>query len=73
MGVATGNWCPPPPDDGLFPDQREDEARSAVFQTEPLPEAARHVLGTPAGAVLHRHPGPRAMVAVKLKNIVAGR
>ncbi len=68
VGLATGNWCPPPPDSGLFGDQREDEASSACFETEPL-DAPVEVLGAPRVRLAIRHPGPRAIVSVKLNDV----
>jgi hypothetical protein len=71
VGLATGNWCPPPPDSGLFGDQRGDEARSACFETEPLPEPVA-VLGPPRVRFRIAHPGPRAIVSVKLNDVAPG-
>ncbi|HEX5557792.1 MAG TPA: CocE/NonD family hydrolase [Gaiellales bacterium] len=71
VGLATGNWCPPPPDSGLFGDQRADEAASACFESEPLPEAVE-VLGAPRVRFRIAHPGPRALVSVKLNDVAPG-
>jgi uncharacterized protein len=68
VGRATGNWCPPPPDSGLFGDQRDDESQSACFETDPL-DAAVEVLGAPAVRFAIRHPGPRTIVSVKLNDV----
>ena len=68
VGVATGNWCPPPPDSGLFGDQRVDEARSACFESPPLSDPVA-VLGAPRVRFTIRHPGPRALVSVKLNDV----
>jgi predicted acyl esterase len=68
VGVATGNWCPPPPDGGLFGDQRVDEARSACFETAPLSDAVA-LLGIPRVRFGVAHPGPRAIVSVKLNDV----
>ena len=68
VGLATGNWCPPPPDTGLFGDQRIDEARSACFESEPLDEPVA-VLGVPRVQFRIAHPGPRAIVSVKLNDV----
>jgi uncharacterized protein len=68
VGLATGNWCPPPPDHGLFADQRADEARSACFTGAPLGVAVE-VLGAPTVRFGLRHPGPRAIVSVKLNDV----
>ena len=67
-GIMTGQWCPPPPDTGQFLDQRRDDAVSATFDSEPLAEPLA-VLGTPVARFTIRHPGPRAVVSVKLQNI----
>jgi uncharacterized protein len=71
VGVATGNWCPPPPDSGLFADQRGDEARSACFESEPLAGPVA-VLGAPQVRFAIAHPGPRAIVSVKLNDVAPG-
>jgi predicted acyl esterase len=71
VGLATGNWCPPPPDSGLFGDQRADEALSACFESEPLPEPVE-VLGAPRVRFGIAHPGPRAIVSVKLNDVAPG-
>jgi uncharacterized protein len=68
VGVGTGNWCPPPPAHGMFADQRSDEARSACFTGEPL-AAPVDVLGAPIARFRIRHPGPRAIVSVKLNDV----
>jgi uncharacterized protein len=71
VGLATGNWCPPPPDSGLFGDQRADEARSACFDSEPLTGPVA-VLGQPRVRFRIAHPGPRAIVSVKLNDVAPG-
>ncbi len=71
VGLATGNWCPPPPDSGLFGDQRIDEARSACFDSEPLSDPIA-VLGVPRVRFRIAHPGPRAIVSVKLNDVAPG-
>jgi hypothetical protein len=68
VGVATGNWCPPPPAHGLFAEQRIDEARSACFTSEHL-SVPVDVLGAPIARFTIRHPGPRALVSVKLNDV----
>jgi len=68
VGLATGNWCPPPPDSGLFADQRADEARSACFESEPLHEPVV-VLGAPRVRFRIAHPGPRTIVSVKVNDV----
>ena len=71
VGLATGNWCPPPPASGLFGDQRDDEARSACFESEPLRDPVA-VLGAPRVRFRIAHPGPRAIVSVKLNDVAPG-
>jgi predicted acyl esterase len=71
VGLASGNWCPPPPDSGLFGDQRIDEARSACFDSEPLSDPIA-VLGVPRLRFRIAHPGPRAIVSVKLNDVAPG-
>lgn len=67
-GVQTGNWCPPPPPDGLPGDQRLDEVHAATFQTDPLAEELT-ILGFPRLSLSIRHPGPTATVAAKLSDV----
>jgi len=67
-GIMTGQWCPPPPDLGQFLDQRRDDALSATFDSEPL-EAPLAFFGDPVARFSLRHPGPRAIVSVKLENV----
>ncbi len=71
VGLATGNWCPPPPDSGLFGDQRIDEAKSACFDSEPLSDPVA-LLGVPRVRFRIAHPGPRALVSVKLNDVAPG-
>jgi uncharacterized protein len=68
VGTGSGNWCPPPPGHGLPSDQRPDEARSATFTTDPL-EGDLVVLGMPRVRLRVEHPGPGAIVAVKLADV----
>lgn len=68
VGVTSGNWCPPPPGHGLPADQRLDEARSAVFTSLPLEEPL-DVFGTPVASLRVEHPGPSAIVVVKLAEV----
>jgi hypothetical protein len=68
VGVMSGNWCPPPPGHGLPGDQRPDEARSIVFTSGPL-DAPVDVLGAPSFSATIHHPGPAAVVAVKLSDV----
>jgi hypothetical protein len=60
-----------PPDGGLFGDQRPDEARSACFESPPLPEPVA-ILGAPRVRLRISHPGPRAIVSVKLNDVSPG-
>jgi uncharacterized protein len=68
VGVTSGNWCPPPPGHGLPGDQRPDESRSIVFTSEPLVEPV-DVLGAPSFSATISHPGPAAVVSVKLADV----
>ena len=68
VGLRTGNWCPPPPEDGMFADQRPDEALSVCAETEPL-ERPVAVLGAAGVRFRIDHPGPRAIVSVKLNDV----
>jgi putative CocE/NonD family hydrolase len=68
VGEMSGNWCPPPPGHGLPFDQRPDEARSAVFTSAPLHEPV-DILGMPRVRLRVKHPGPGAIVAVKLADV----
>ncbi|HEY3766418.1 MAG TPA: CocE/NonD family hydrolase [Gaiellales bacterium] len=68
VGLATGNWCPPPPEHGQFADQRADEARSLCVTSAAL-AAPVEVLGAPVVRFGIDHPGPRAIVSVKLNDV----
>jgi putative CocE/NonD family hydrolase len=68
VGVTSGNWCPPPPGHGLPADQRPDEARSAAFTSDPLQEPL-DVFGQPRSFLRINHPGPSAIVCVKLSDV----
>lgn len=68
VGAMNGNWCPPPPAHGFPGDQRPDEARSLVFTSEPLAEPVE-MLGVPVFSATIEHPGPTAVVAVKLADV----
>jgi uncharacterized protein len=67
-GITTGQWCPPPPATGQFLDQSRDDALSATFDGEPLAESVE-LFGEPVVRFRLRHPGPRALVSVKLQNV----
>jgi hypothetical protein len=64
----SGNWCPPPPGHGLPADQRPDDARSAAFTTAAL-AAPLEVFGQPIAWLTIAHPGPAAIVSVKLSDV----
>jgi putative CocE/NonD family hydrolase len=68
VGVTNGNWCPPPPAHGLPADQRPDEARSLVFTSDRL-DGALDVLGMPTVRLRVSHPGPAALVSVRLADV----
>jgi len=68
VGVATGNWCPPPPQHGQFLDQRADEARSAVFTGDELAGAVG-LLGTAVARFSARHRHGRVIAVVKLSDV----
>jgi len=68
VGVTNGNWCAPPPAHGLPADQRWDEVRSLTFTTEPLSEPLA-VLGIPVARLRVLHPGPTALVSVRLADV----
>ena len=68
VGEMSGNWCPPPPGHGLPSDQRPDEVRSAVFTSAPLQDPV-DILGMPRVRFRVVHPGPGAIVAVKLADV----
>lgn len=70
-GTQTGNWCPPPPPDGLPGDQRQDEAYAVTFETAPLSEAVM-CIGFPRVRLRVRHPGPTAMVSMKISDVAPG-
>jgi putative CocE/NonD family hydrolase len=68
VGVATGNWCPPPPQHGQFLDQRVDEARSAVFTGDELSEPVG-LLGSAVARFSARHRYGRVIAVVKLSDV----
>ena len=68
VGVTSGNWCPPPPGHGLPADQRPDDARSAAFTSSPL-DRPEEIFGQPVVRMRVRHPGPSAIVSVKLSDV----
>jgi predicted acyl esterase len=70
VGIATGNWCPPPPEHGQFLDQRIDEAKSAVFTSEPLAQDV-FVFGQPIASFSVRTSEPKAIVSIKLSAVGA--
>jgi putative CocE/NonD family hydrolase len=70
VGVTSGNWCPPPPGHGLPADQRADDARSVVFTSSPLQDPV-DVFGQPVAYLRVEHPGPSALVSVKLSEVSA--
>jgi uncharacterized protein len=67
-GTQTGIWCPPPPPHGLPGDQRPDEVHALVFTTAPLEEELV-CLGFPRVRVRVSHPGPTALLSVKLADV----
>lgn len=67
-GVHTGNWCPPPPPDGLPGDQRADERLAVTFESEPFEEPFE-CLGFPRLTVEAAHPGPTATIVAKLSDV----
>ncbi len=67
-GVQTGNWCPPPPRDGLPADQRADEVHAVTFETAPLEEELA-CLGFPRLRISVAHPGPTATLVAKLSDV----
>ncbi|MDP9185101.1 MAG: CocE/NonD family hydrolase [Actinomycetota bacterium] len=71
VGVTSGNWCPPPPGHGLPADQRPDDARSATFTSAPLADPVG-VFGQPVVYLRVTHPGPSAIVSVKLSDVSPG-
>jgi uncharacterized protein len=67
-GVQIGNWCPPPPPDGLPGDQRADERLAVTFESKPFEEALE-CLGFPGLTVEAAHPGPIATIVAKLSDV----
>ncbi|MDQ3669549.1 MAG: hypothetical protein M3377_04615, partial [Actinomycetota bacterium] len=61
-------WCPPPPPHGLPGEQRLDEVHALVFTTAPL-EDELVCLGFPRMRVPVSHPGPTALLSVKLADV----
>jgi hypothetical protein len=70
VGVAAGDWCSFGVDGDRPTDQREDDAGSLVFDSEPL-DAPIEILGAPAVMLDVAADRPRALVAVRLNEVRA--
>ena len=68
VGVAAGDWCSFGVDGDRPTDQREDDAGSLVFDSEPL-DAPIEILGAPAVVLDVAADRPRALVAVRLNEV----
>lgn len=68
LGLASGEWCPYGWGPDMPGDQREDDAGSACFDTEPLDEAME-ILGRPEVRLTLSADQPEAIVAVRLNAV----
>ncbi|HEY8336866.1 MAG TPA: CocE/NonD family hydrolase [Tardiphaga sp.] len=68
VGLASGEWCPYGWGPDMPGDQREDDAGSACFDTEPLDDAIE-ILGRPELRLTLSVDMPEAMIAVRLNTI----
>jgi putative CocE/NonD family hydrolase len=67
-GVAGGNWCAFGSDGEMPIDQRADDGRSLVFDSEPLPEPL-DILGAPTLHVIFDSDRSVAQVIVRLNDV----
>jgi putative CocE/NonD family hydrolase len=67
-GIASGSWCAFGSDGEMPIDQRVDDARSLVFDSEPLAEPVE-ILGTPALRLAFDSDCPVAQVVVRLNEV----
>ena len=68
MGVASGNWCAFGRGDEMPTDQRVDDDRSIVFDSEPLTEPLE-ILGMPRLRLVFDSNRPVAQVIVRLNDV----
>ena len=67
-GEVSGEWCAFGVEGEHPIDQRADDGRSLVFETEPLAEAVE-ILGTPRVTLALAADQPQAMVAIRLNDV----
>jgi uncharacterized protein len=67
-GLGSGRWCPYGEAADQPTDQREDDGKSLVFDSEPLAEAVE-ILGAPVATLEVAADRPVAMVAVRLNDV----
>ncbi len=67
-GMTSGDWCGFGADGEMPIDQRQDDGRSLVFDTEPL-EAPLEILGAPEVRLAVQADRATAMVAVRLNDV----
>jgi len=67
-GVSGGSWCGFGLEGEMPTDQREDDARSLVFDSEPLTERLE-ILGAPVLRLSLRSDEPRGLLAARLESV----
>jgi putative CocE/NonD family hydrolase len=67
-GVTFGEWCPYGLAGELPADQRPDDGRSVIFDTEPLAERVE-ILGAPVVTLELSSDKPSAMIAARLEDV----
>src|SRR5262245_25220711 len=70
VGLAAGEWCSFGSDDEAPGDQRDDDARSLTFDSEPLPERLE-ILGAPNVALDLAIDRPQGLVVARLSEVRA--
>jgi len=68
VGAASGDYCPSAPGPGAPADQREDDAGSLVFETEPLAERLE-ILGAPVARLRIGADQRAAFVVARLNDV----
>jgi hypothetical protein len=69
VGVAAGDWCSFGGDGDGPADQRDDDARSLTFDSEPLCERLE-ILGAPVAVLEVAADRPQALLAVRLNEVL---
>src|SRR5207247_7584932 len=69
LGLAAGEWCSDGAEGEAPGDQREDDAGSLTFDSEPLAERLE-ILGAPVVALELTVDRPMALVAARLSEVI---